>query len=186
MLNIPNVLTMLRILLLPVFVLVYFISGKEWSMLPLAAIGISDVLDGYIARKYNQITKLGQILDPIADKLVQTTVLVCMLIRGLVPLWFFIGLITKELLMLIGGYILLWRKETVPPAKWYGKAATAFFYIAVLSIFAIEYGEPWKTVIYLLAFACAMFSFVNYLLTVRKSTSLFGRPSSPAERQNNA
>lgn len=175
MLNVPNILTLLRILLLPVFVLVYFLYGKEYSMVPLFIIGFSDVLDGYIARKYNQITLLGQILDPIADKLVQTTVLVCMLIRGLVPLWFFAGLVVKELLMLIGGYLLLWRKETLPTVKWYGKVSTGCFYLAVLSIFAFEYGDPWKTVVYLFAFACAMYSFFNYMVTARRSTSLLGR-----------
>lgn len=173
-LNLPNMLTLLRILFLPVFVFVYFMFGKEYSMIPLFFIGISDVLDGHIARKYNQITLLGQILDPIADKLVQTTVLVCMLIRNLVPVWFFIGLIIKELLMLIGGYLLLYRKETLPMVKWYGKAATGCFYAAVLSVFAFEYGEPYKTIVYLFAFVCAMYSFFNYLFTARKSTSLLG------------
>lgn len=140
--NIPNLLSLIRIIEIPFFVY-YFLKDN----LPVAAIilvtsGLSDLLDGYIARKYNQITELGKILDPIADKLTLGAVVICMwiLYAKEIPMMnvCFTIMIAKELLMGIGSLFLV-KKGTKPTAaKWYGKVSTVFFYFTMIILVALE------------------------------------------------
>ena len=86
--TIPNVLTMIRLLLVPVFVVVYFRTSAEPKYAALAifaAASLTDMLDGYLARKLNQITDFGKLFDPLADKLMVLTALVCQGIAGVIP-----------------------------------------------------------------------------------------------------
>lgn len=132
--NIPNLLTAFRFVLIPVFVLIYFSSIPNafiWSIVVFLVAGITDVLDGYIARTYNQVTKAGTLLDPLADKLMTLTVLLCLVISDIVPLWVFIIILCKDGLMVVGGISLLKGSDAVVPAKICGKAATFLFYIAI-------------------------------------------------------
>ena len=87
--NVPNTLTVFRILLVPVFAVTYFRAPESLFYLPaviLAVSGLTDVADGYIARHFNQVTPLGRFLDPVADKLTMATVTICLAIRN-VPLF---------------------------------------------------------------------------------------------------
>lgn len=121
--NIPNLLSLLRILLVPVFVILYLLSSDErmdlmyWSFGVLILSGVTDSLDGIIARKCNQITDLGKLLDPVADKLTQVAVVICLATRfsQLIPL--VVICFVKELAQSIGGLILLRRGAEVraPP-----------------------------------------------------------------------
>lgn len=161
--NIPNILTIIRLFLVPIFIIVFF-SSIENALLHSVAIfiiaGITDVLDGYIARKYNLITKWGQVLDPFADKIMQLTVLVCFTIDGLLPIWIIIIYGAKELTMIFGGIFLYTKKERVViPANSFGKSATIIFYLAILSV-AIEY--EYSTYIFIIAIAFALLAFVQY------------------------
>ena len=125
--NIPNLLSLLRILLVPVFVILYLLSSDErmdlmyWSFGVLILSGVTDSLDGIIARKCNQITDLGKLLDPVADKLTQVAVVICLATRfsQLIPL--VVICFVKELAQSIGGLILLRRGAEVRGASWYGK-----------------------------------------------------------------
>lgn len=137
--NIPNTLSLLRIVLIVPFVL-YFLSDR---MLPAVGVllvsGLSDVLDGIIARRFNQFTVLGQMLDPLSDKLTQGAVAVCLAVRQpvLVPL---LGIfVVKEILMVIAACFLLLRKKKRPGGShWYGKVATLLFYLSFLIIAALR------------------------------------------------
>ena len=93
--------------------------------------GITDVLDGYIARKFNFITDFGTLFDPLADKLTQISTLIVLVIQQIIPIWILIVVIIKELLM-IAGAAFLYDKNTIVASKWYGKAATVVFYVAIL------------------------------------------------------
>ena len=101
--NIPNMLSILRLFLVPVFILVFLFEGDQKTIAAIVFIiaSITDVLDGYIARKYNMSTKTGQLLDPLADKLMQIAVVVSLLCAKMVPLWFVLVLASKELLMIL-------------------------------------------------------------------------------------
>ena len=106
--NLPNILSIFRMCLVPVFIAVFF-SGHEYAH-PIAACvyalaGITDVLDGIIARKFDLITKLGKVLDPLADKMMTITVFVCITSIGLIPWWTIALLFAKDALLMFEGLI---------------------------------------------------------------------------------
>jgi len=163
--NIPNALSLLRLILVPVFAIVFF-SDINGAYLIAGFIflfaGVTDVLDGHIARKYNQITKLGRIIDPLADKLMQVTAFVCMTIAGMIPAWVILILIAKEATMLIGGAIMLKRANDVPPSNVFGKAASAVFYFITLLIIAFPIPELVSKIMLLCALALSVLALVIY------------------------
>lgn len=88
--NVPNALSIFRLLLIPVFCAVFFRDTPNsglWAAGVFLLAFITDIADGYIARKYNQITKLGRVLDPLADKLMKAAAAVCLVVAGHAPLW---------------------------------------------------------------------------------------------------
>ncbi len=137
-LNIPNFLSVLRIVLLVPFVI--FIEKDEYSRAGVILIlsGFTDLMDGYIARKMNQITVLGKMLDPTADKLTLMTIMVCISLKLPRMFPFMVILIIKEVLMLIAGGILLKLNKTPPSSQWYGKLSTVVFYVSVITIISIK------------------------------------------------
>jgi cardiolipin synthase len=172
--NIPNMLTALRLILVPVFLLVFF-SGHShailFSFIIFCAAGLTDVLDGYIARKYNMVTKWGSVLDPLADKLMSITVLLSLTIRHMIPEWVLLVIGAKELLMIAGG-IFLFKKGTYVPAQIYGKAASVLFYVSIL-VLQIE-----KTAglifIYITVFVAlfALYKYFENFVKIRKEEKL--------------
>ena len=140
--NIPNILTIFRLCLIPVYIAVFALEGdtKELAAIIFIAASITDVLDGYIARKYNMTTKTGQLLDPLADKLMQLTVVISLLISGMLPLWFVVVLVAKECLLILGG-IFLYAKKTYVKSNILGKLNTVVLFIAIVSIFFTHTSE---------------------------------------------
>lgn len=136
--NIPNMLTIVRLCLIPFFIATFFGNDPNSlrdSMIIFAVAGITDVLDGYIARKYNLVTDLGTVLDPLADKLMLIAVLSCFTIRDYIPTWIIGVVLVKELTMIAGGIYLYFHKEQIViPANKFGKLATVFFYTAIILI----------------------------------------------------
>lgn len=166
--NIPNILTLLRILLVPVYLIIFYSVKKNrliYAAIVYIIAGISDVLDGYIARKYDLKTKLGAVLDPLADKLMTFAVLISFTTADLIPYWVLIIMGAKEGLMIIGGFILyLMKGNKVLPSNKYGKIATFSFYMAILSI-AFDFPGPNITkLLVLLTVAINLLAFVNYLI----------------------
>lgn len=135
--NLANLLTSIRLLLIPVFVYFFFSDlsyGLELAVAAFLLAGLTDTMDGYIARKLNQITKLGIVLDPLADKLMLVAALVCVTISKNVPVWIIVVVAMKEALMIVGA-ISLWNDDNaVIPANIIGKLATLLSYIAIISI----------------------------------------------------
>jgi len=137
-LNIPNILSFVRILVLVPFVLCVYKDNYLWAGIILIFSGITDLLDGYLARKFNQITKLGKMLDPIADKLTLMTVMICSSIKFPKIFPFMMILILKEILMFVASIILLKLKKNPPASKWYGKISTVVFYFSITTIICIK------------------------------------------------
>lgn len=166
-LTVPNVLSALRIAVtMPLMISIikerFVISGVI-----LTVSALSDMLDGMIARKFNCITALGKILDPVADKLTLIAIVIGLCCVDKAVVWFVALLMTKELLMLFGGSILLKLKMTPPAAKWYGKAATVIFYVSVCTIVFLR--AVWGFESFYLTFglfsvtaAAMIFAFVMY------------------------
>jgi len=171
--TVPNILSMFRIILVPIIVWIYFDSRiKDHYLLALVLVFISaltDVLDGIIARKFNLITDLGKILDPIADKLTQFVVVFCLACDY--PLMTVVAVIifAKELLMLIGAVIFVKSGNETPYARWWGKLTTVVLYATmlmfILSSFLMVTLPEWLSVTAIsLCIACLVFSFLNYAL----------------------
>lgn len=162
--NIPNVLSLVRIALLPIFTVLYFNDLLIWALLILLLSGLTDLFDGVIARRCNQITEIGKLLDPIADKLTQITVLMCLVMRytALVPLA--VICLIKEVLQAIGGWILLAKNSTIRGSKWFGKVSTFLFY-AVMLLIVLWTDMPTSvlTILIVLVAATMLFSFFKYL-----------------------
>ena len=130
--NIPNILSAIRILLVFVFVFVFFVCNSPiWALIIFLTAGATDIVDGYLARRFNWITNLGKILDPFADKLMQCTALVCLCIKNYVPLWFVLVFFAKELATMATGLLVIKRRSVVVVSKWYGKTAVCLFYLAI-------------------------------------------------------
>ena len=165
--NIPNILTTIRFFLIPIFVLVFYSSIENnvlYASLVFALAGVTDVLDGYIARTYNMVTKWGIAMDPLADKLMQLTVLICFTTKSFLPIWVIIVVGIKELLMIVGALFLYYNVDkTVIPANKFGKVATIAFYVAILSI-AFNLPDTINFILILVAVILTLIAFVNYLL----------------------
>lgn len=133
--HLSNLLTFIRLLLVPVFPIAFFSSDPLGPFIALAVFvlaGFTDFLDGYIARRFHQITPLGTVLDPLADKLMLLTVLLTLWHHGTLPLWILLIIILKETFMIVTGAYLYFRKSKfIIPSNRYGKAATALLFLAI-------------------------------------------------------
>ena len=167
-LTVPNLLSALRIVMIP-FVLTAYLNGNYVLSIGLLVLsGLTDVADGFIARHYNQISDLGKILDPIADKLTQFAVLVCLSIShpNLIPVAAILAV--KEILTLIGAMIFVHRGNETPYARWWGKMTTVVLYVTMGLVVLRDWipaipGEVTMVAVSL-TIACLAFSFYNYLL----------------------
>lgn len=169
--GIPNIITIFRIILIPVYLYFFYSNldnGFLYSGMVFIVAGISDVLDGYIARKYDMSTKLGIVLDPIADKLMMFTILVSFVSKGIIPIWILIALGLKEIAMVLGGAILyLFKGKQVMPSNQYGKFATLTFYVATLSI-VFRLSEIISSAMFILTVVFNIIAFINYLIIYLK------------------
>ena len=138
--TIPNILSLFRIFLIPVFLIIYLTQDQQpyfvISALILLLSGITDVLDGYIARKYKMTSELGKVLDPFADKMTQIAILAALVIKHPKLLFVVAIYFAKELAMLIGGIIIIKNKIPMASSKWWGKIGTLLFYAATFVIVA--------------------------------------------------
>lgn len=169
--NIPNALTIVRFVLIP-FIVYYILTGQYIAGFVILTIsGLTDVLDGLIARKFNFITNFGKLVDPLADKTTQIAVLASLTFKGIIPLWILLIVFIKEFVM-VAGASFLYGKKLVVSSRWYGKLATVCFYIAIVCSLFIEY---WNTsinpsaplygfddYIYYFAIAITIFSLIMY------------------------
>ncbi len=136
--RVPNLLTLLRfVFIVPIVVTIAyenFIASFAFLILS----GATDVLDGIIARKFNCITDFGKLMDPLADKATQVSILVILTIKRIIPFWILAIVVLKEFAM-ISGASFLYGKELVVSSKWYGKLSTVLFYVAIICSLTIRY-----------------------------------------------
>lgn len=142
--TVPNLLSFLRIVIVPIFAYFFLIGEFGWAVAMLVLSGISDFLDGKIARRFNQISALGKILDPVADKLTQITLAVLLFLSFhnasdemlKAFSWVFLVFIIKEFVMVLGGAVMLALGIRPGAAEIYGKVATFAFYAVMIFIVA--------------------------------------------------
>lgn len=169
--NIANILTIFRFVLIPYFILVFFSNSQNnifLSIIIFFAAGLTDILDGYIARNFNMITKLGTVLDPLADKLMLITVLTCFTIKNYIPIFIIIVLLIKELSMIFAG-IILYGQNIVIPANIFGKASTFLFYISIL---LVVFNKMLGTILLCISLLSTLIAYVNYFFIFIKKRQL--------------
>ncbi len=130
--NLPNILTIMRILLLPFFAAALIYREYQYALILFVSAGITDILDGFLARARKQITAFGSILDPIADKFLLITSFILMSINGLIPKWLTLTVISRDLIIVTGWLILYFVTHNlkVEPSI-IGKAANAFQFLLI-------------------------------------------------------
>lgn len=140
--TLPNIISFVRILLVFVFAWLVLVADEiaaaGWL---LAVIGATDWVDGYLARRMNQVTELGKLLDPVADRLAVATAVIAGLIAGVLPAWFAWALIIREALIAIGALFVGVRVGAKLPVRDLGKLATLLLYASV-AWFYIGVGTP--------------------------------------------
>ena len=176
--TIPNILSLVRLMLIPVFYLVYVLKGDyKLAAFILILSGLTDVVDGFIARRYNLVSDVGKVLDPIADKLTQLAVLACLISRFKRMLLPCIMLAVKELVSGIAGFIALKKTGVVCSAEWHGKLTTMLLYaMMVMHILWYDIGPIVSDVSIALCVLSMLMSFVLY--TVRNVKMITGKYTS--------
>ena len=129
--HIPNILTLIRFLLIPLIVFYIFTGNFILAFIFFTISGLTDIADGCIARKFNLVSNFGKLMDPLADKLTQIATLTSLVIANIIPVWILVIVLAKEFIMIVGASF-LYGKDVVVYSKWYGKLATVLFYIAIV------------------------------------------------------
>ncbi len=166
--NIPNGLSVARIALIPVFVTLYLLHLDMGAFAVLLVSGLTDLVDGFVARRFHMITDCGKLLDPLSDKLTQVAVVVCLTTRypELLPLT--VLCFVKELSQGIGGILLLKKNVQAQGARWFGKVSTVLFYATMLVIVlwydTLVVSAPWLLWLLVgLVGVSMLIAFVGYL-----------------------
>ena len=165
---VPNTLTVLRFILIPLILYYIFTGNYLLGFIFFTLSGITDILDGTIARKFNLISNFGKLMDPLADKLTQISVLASLVIKDIIPIWILIIVVLKEFVMIMGASF-LYGKDVVVYSKWYGKLATVLFYIAIVfSLITKQYNitgflGSLDMVLYCIALVATVFSLIMYV-----------------------
>ncbi len=145
--TIPNIISMLRIVLIVAFAVLLARHADGWAIIALVAAGVSDFLDGYLARRWNQVTALGRILDPAADRLLTLAVVIGLGLRGIIPWWLVAALLARD--AVVGIALLVGRRRGVasPQVTFIGKTATfGLYWFLPLSYLAYGHSEAWHAV----------------------------------------
>jgi cardiolipin synthase len=135
--TVPNALSVFRLALVPVFLwLVLVLESDGWAVLVLAVSGVTDYLDGYLARKFGQISKIGQVLDPLVDRLTVAATLIALALRAIIPWWLVGLLVARELVLL----------AILPGLRRHGLVALPIHYLGKAATFVLFWGFPFVLV----------------------------------------
>ena len=162
-------ITMVRVFLLPVFMVLMYLSGGEagmWMWLSLAVFiiaSLTDFVDGYIARRYNQTTDLGKFLDPLADKLITIAAMVMFCEWGVFPAWALMLVLTREFAV-TGLRLIAVQKGTVIAAGWSGKVKTASTMVGLCAMMALSGIDILNGVVIGLIVVTTLYSGIEYFI----------------------
>ena len=166
--NLPNKLTMFRVVLIPVFIVV-LMSGliaesasRYIAVVIFCVASFTDYLDGHIARKYNLVTNFGKFMDPLADKLLVSAAMICMIELGMLPAWVVIIIISRE--FIITGFRLIAAEGgLVIAASWWGKIKTVT-QMAMIILMLLGVNNVIGTILVVLATIFTVVSGVDYIV----------------------
>ena len=132
----PNLLTLLRLFMIPIYLVVFYMetpNALQYALAIFIAASVTDVLDGYLARKYDVVSKFGVVADPFADKMMQVTVLYTLYDSGYLEVWFFWIILVKEVLQIaLGIWMVSLKPRIIVPANIFGKATTVLVFLTII------------------------------------------------------
>lgn len=166
--HLPNTLTVIRLLLIPAIVFYILTGNYILAFIFFTLSGITDIADGFIARKFNLVSNFGKLMDPLADKLTQIATLASLVFTNIIPVWILLIVFLKEFIMICGASF-LYGKDVVVYSKWYGKLATVLFYIAIVVSLLLKQFEIigiWQyfdLFLYFFALVATVFSLIMYV-----------------------
>ena len=165
-LTIPNLLSLVRLAMIPLIVWLYCQQKNYPAAVAVIALsGLTDIADGIIARKFNMVSDFGKILDPIADKLTQAALILCLTTRYELMIPLIIEFVIREFFMLILGYLVIRKTDTVNSSQWFGKLTTVMLY-AVMSVLILFHDIPLWCANVMIAL-CAVTMLISFILYTR-------------------
>jgi cardiolipin synthase len=153
--NIPNALSLLRLLLVPLFFWLILAHHAGWALVVLAVSGVTDYLDGYLARRWNQVSRVGQLLDPVADRLYILATLLGLAWRDVVPWWLVVLVVARDVVLACTVPVLARRGYGPLPVHYLGKAATFCLLYAFPLLLLAQIDTPLATAALVLGWAFA-------------------------------
>lgn len=189
--TIPNIISMFRLLLIPVFIWSYLIlENVLLAVILLAVSGISDIADGIIARRFNMVSDVGKVLDPVADKFTQFAIITCLIFRFNYMIIPFVFLLIKEVSDVITGIAVIKTTKVVNGAEWHGKLATVFIYIMMAAhiIWPLFTGgsEILPVVSVILVAAATLMTVLSFILYTVRNIRLIKERKKESDEENKA
>lgn len=165
-LTIPNILSFARLLLIPLILWLYCIENNYYGALVIIIIsGITDIADGFIARKFKMVSNFGKIIDPIADKVTQGSLILCLSIKYKAMLFLIGVFLFREILLIIMGAIILKKRDSVNSAKWFGKINTVVVYaVTTLLVILPNISQNIANIMISVSATTMLFSLVGYAI----------------------
>jgi len=163
--TIPNILSVFRLLLIPI-IIYFYVGVADYTVAGVMLIisGATDLVDGWVARRFKSVSDVGKVLDPVADKLTQLAILFCLMIDYPIMVILFGLLIVKEALLAITGFIVVQRTRDVSGAKWHGKLSTLMLYgVMIIHVFWRSIPVGFSTALVIATIVVTTFSLVLYL-----------------------
>lgn len=175
--TVPNVVTLVRLACIPLYVWLLFGAHRQTgAALLLAGLGATDWIDGYVARRFHQVSTLGKVLDPVADRILVVTAIITIMVQGAVPIWFGVATLLRE--VVVSGAVLLLASLGAAriDVLWVGKAGT-FALMTAYPLFLVSHGPAtWQSVLHvaawvigLLGLALAWVAAASYIAPARKA-----------------
>lgn len=168
--NLPNILTLCRFLLIPVYLIVFGAGYMKLAFFVLLLAGLTDVLDGYIARKRKLVTPLGSMLDPLADKSMMIAVVLSLVFSQMIS-WQAAGaMFLRDAGMIIGSAVFHFRGKKTVPANALGKLTTVLYYVAILLIvFQLPYAHAYLWFVIIVSLMASVMYIVQFYLLNKRS-----------------
>ncbi|MFD1427259.1 cardiolipin synthase [Kroppenstedtia sanguinis] len=171
--NLPNIVTLMRFTLIPIYLVIFFSDLPyriQWAFAVLLLAGITDVIDGYLARRHSQVTQLGIMLDPLADKLMMLAVFLSLLISQRISIPAAVAIFLRDLGMIIASAFFHFRGRLTVPANIMGKLTTILYYVALfLLMFELPMGTVFLWGVIIFSFITALVYLIQFNLLNERS-----------------
>jgi cardiolipin synthase (CMP-forming) len=166
--NLPNLLTLFRFVLIPIYLALFFspLPGRMyWALGIVLLAGVTDVVDGYLARRNGQVTQLGIMLDPLADKCMMLAVFLSLLLSGKIGILVALAIFFREFIMIIASATFHFRGKKTVPANGWGKVTTLLFYLILsLLMFDVRWAESGLWIVIILSYMASFIYFLQFLI----------------------